>query len=58
MSDNQNAFIEVLSKYLNDIKDESVSDYILNERINGCTEELIKLLLSKCSDQVKDNLPE
>jgi hypothetical protein len=58
MSDNQNAFIEVLSKYLNDIKDEGVSDEILNERINGCTEELIKLLLSKYSDQVKDNLPE
>jgi hypothetical protein len=54
----QNAFIEVLSKYLNDIKDEGIYDEILNERINGCTKDLIMLLLSKCSDKVKDNLHE
>jgi hypothetical protein len=58
LSDTQNDFIQVLSNYLNNNKDEGISDEILNERINGCTEELIKLLLSKCSDQVKDNLPE
>ncbi len=57
MSDTQNAFIQVLSKYLNNNKDEVMSDDNLNERINSCTEDLIKLLISKCSDQVKDKLP-
>ena len=53
MSDTQNAFIKVLSKYLNDIKDELISDEILNERINDCAEDVIKLLISK-SDKVRD----
>ena len=58
MSDTQNVFIQILYKYLNDIKEEGIADEILNERIIGCADDLIKLIISKCSDQVKDKLPE
>jgi hypothetical protein len=58
MSDTQSAFIQVLTKYLNKNKDKGISDEILNEIINGCAEDLLKLLIRNCSDQVKDKLPE
>ena len=43
LSDAQNAFNQVLSKYLNNNKDEAVSDELLNERINSCTGDLIDI---------------
>jgi hypothetical protein len=46
----------VLTKYLNEIKDEYFSDEILNKKIDGCVYELIKLSIRKCNDQVKDKL--
>ncbi len=54
----QKLFIKVLKKYYNDVKDEPIADDILNERINGCTEEVVQLLISKCKLQLKDKFPE
>ena len=60
MSDTQNSysFIKVLSKYLDETKAATISDEILDQRIKACTEELFKLLISKCTQQVKDKFPD
>ena len=54
----QKSFINVLKKYYNAVKDDPVTVEILNERINGCAEEVVQLLISKCKLQIKDKFPQ